>query len=94
MKYIQRVIYFDKAFLHIHYLLKGYATTNTYKALYKILLTIELIVLKYKNFTACYTAFALSSNQKGKLVDMEYTHIQLYINNNFNKLIKYQEFLT
>lgn len=42
--------------------MKDHTITDLYKALWEILPAIELLVLEYKSFAACYTIFALSSN--------------------------------
>lgn len=50
----------------------------------------KLLILKYKSFATFYNTFVLNINQKAnKMINMKYSHILLYINNAFNKLIDY-----
>lgn len=42
--------------------MKDYTTIDTYRALWKVLLAIKLVILECKNFAIVYVTLALSSN--------------------------------
>lgn len=86
-----------KLFCDLTARIEGQAITGLYRALWKVLPVIELMVSEYKRFAAHYIVLVFNNKYdeaEREKSDMKTSYILLFINNTLVKLIKYQELLS